>query len=169
LRELPFMPLLVASALGSMPAAVFALVLVANVSVLAPLSAPELASAASERKISASDGAGTVTLHEFDTLSHGKVLMSSAPISRPSDPNAGPSDCPAHVMFPLRLFVDTLGACKYLVLRQHASNDTHAIPAYFTVTCWGACGRTMVTVLLLAPVGSVMKLIATTRAGCPCS
>jgi hypothetical protein len=44
-----------------------------------------------------------------------------------------------------------------------------AVQTHLTVTCAGACGRKIWSVLSLAPDGSVMKLSATTRAGCPCS
>jgi hypothetical protein len=135
----PFMPLLVESALGSTVFASVAdfdlTVLVANVSVLALAPAPELASASSERKMSASDGAGTVTLHVFEVESHGTVLMSSAPMSRPSEPKGGPSVCPAQVMFPVVLFVATLGARRYLYWRQFRFVAIHTAMTHFTVTC----------------------------------
>jgi hypothetical protein len=91
-RLFPFMPLLVASTAGSMvtelPAPVT--VLVANVAGAADASAPELASAASERKTSANDGAGSVMLHVFDAPSHGTVVTFTVPMGRPSEPNVGP-------------------------------------------------------------------------------
>jgi hypothetical protein len=119
MRLLPFMPLLVWSAFGSMVAVFlpFVTALVANV-LGAGVFPPEFDSALSERKTSASDGAGTVTLHEFVPASHGNVFTSSSPIGRPSEPNVGPNVCPAHVMDPDDAFVDTDGARRYLRARR---------------------------------------------------